>query len=253
MAIKGSVLRMEEMRKKVSDGEIESVNRKKSEIIQQKIDKGRITSSSWFLRGNTYYVISCQPTPGGILAKKLNERVNAINPTKRILVTEDGGSPTISSLKKSDPFRLPTCRFSDPRCIVENGRDCAKQGVIYEISCTQCNQDSQEIPTSRDPGSWNNYNYIGMTRCSAHWRMKLHLQGQRQKSKSNPLHRHDVDVHNGVEQIYQTRILSTEKNLLPLCILEGLHIEKQNKLLSMNDKNEFGRGGVIRLTANRIT
>ena len=57
-AIKGSVLRMEEMRKKVSDGEIESVNRKKSEIIQQKIDKGGITSSSWFLRGNTYYVIS---------------------------------------------------------------------------------------------------------------------------------------------------------------------------------------------------
>ena len=120
-AIKGSVLRMEEMRKKVSDGEIESVNRKKSEIIQQKIDKGGITSSSWFLRGNTYYVISCQPTPGGILAKKLNERVNAINPTKRILVKKDRGSPTISSLKKSDPFRLPTCRFSDPRCIVEMG------------------------------------------------------------------------------------------------------------------------------------
>ena len=69
----------------------------------------------------------------------------------------------------------------------------------------------------------------------------------------NKLHCHDVDIHNGVEQIYQTRILSTEKNLLPLCILEGLHIEKQNKLLSMNDKNEFGRGGVIRLTANRIT
>ena len=45
-AIKGSVLRMEEMRKKVSDGEIQIVNRKKSEIIHQKIDKDGITSLS---------------------------------------------------------------------------------------------------------------------------------------------------------------------------------------------------------------
>ena len=64
-------------------------------------------------------------------------------------------------------------------------------------------------------------------------------------------YRHIRDVHNGEVQTYQTRILASEKNLLPLCIMEGLYIEKQN--YTMNDKNEFGRGSLVRMTANRIT
>ena len=49
------------------------------------------------------------------------------------------------------------------------------------------------------------------------------------------------------------RILAQEQNLLPLCVREGLFIEKQKPGFSMNDRNEAGRGGIIRLTASRIT
>ena len=59
------------------------------------------------------------------------------------------------------------------------------------------------------------------------------------------------DLHNREVQTYQTRILASEKNLLPLCIMEGLYIEKQN--YTMNDKNEFGRGSLVRMTASIIT
>ena len=141
-------------------------------------------------------MISCQPTPNGTLARNISERLNSLNPNKRVLVTEDGGIPISASLRKSDPFRKPQCRFLDPKCIVENGRDCSKQGVIYEISCKSCNENAIE-PNSRRPGSCNTYNYIGITRTSVHWRMLNHLKGQNAKQNSNPLHRHDLDVHDG--------------------------------------------------------
>ena len=202
--------------------------------------------------GKSYHVISCQPTPGGILARKLTESLNS-NPDRKILVTEDGEIPVSASLRKADPFRNPKCRFNDPDCMVEGSKDCAKSGVIYEITCILCNTESDDPgPQSRNPGSCQTYNYIGMTRTSCHWRMVSHLQGQRSQSESNPLHRHDTTHHGGVKQKYQTRILACERNLLPLRILEGLYIEKQNKLLSMNDRNENGRGSLIRLTASRV-
>ena len=53
-AIRGSIMRLEEMRKKVNNGEIVSINRTKSEIQRNKIQKGGFTSSSWYLKGKTY-------------------------------------------------------------------------------------------------------------------------------------------------------------------------------------------------------
>ena len=44
-----------------------------------------------------------------------------------------------------------------------------------------------------------------------------------------------------------------EQNLLPLCVNEGLYIEKQWTGFSINDRNEARRGGIIRLTALRLT
>ena len=52
-------------------------------------------------------------------------------------------------------------------------------------------------------------------------------------------------------QLYRTRILTSEKNLLPLCISEGIDMKK-NENYRMNERNENGRGGLFRLTANRI-
>ena len=102
---------------------------------------------------------------------------------------------------------------------------------------------------SRGPGGQNRKNYVGMTRTSAHWRMQCHLSGQRSKASSNPLHRHDVEGHQGVPQQYTTRILAQEGKQLPLNILEALYIERQRKYTTLNDKNEGGRGGLVRLRA----
>ena len=172
------------------------------------------------------------------------------------MVTEDGGRPAISSLRRSDPFKKFGCRYNDPTCIVEGDKDCAKTGVIYEITCVKCSHEEESIsekPVKRCPGARNSVNYVGMTRTSCHWRMQSHLNGQKAKSRSNPLYRHDIDKHNGETQVYKCRILNTEKNLLPLCILEDLYIEKQDPTQRLNERNESGRGGLVRMIASRVT
>ena len=90
-----------------------------------------------------------------------------------------------------------------------------------------------------------------MTRALAHWRMLSHLQGQRSKSSNNPLYRHDCEKHNGDPQGYKTRILTSERNLLPLAVIEALFIEQQFPGTSFNDRMEGGRGSLVRLIATR--
>ena len=81
--------------------------------------------------------------------------------------------------------------------------------------------------------------------------MQSHLQGQRSRSSGNPLYRHDCEKHEGEPQSYKTRILTAERNLLPLAIIEALYIEQQHPGTSFNDRMEGGRGSLVRLIATR--
>ena len=73
ITIRGSILRMEEMRRKVVRGDIESVNRKKSRN-------------------------QCL--------------VSSLSGDQQSFVTEDRGIPISASLQKSYPFRNQQCRFN---------------------------------------------------------------------------------------------------------------------------------------------
>ena len=157
-----------------------------------------------------------------------------------------------AGLRKKDPFFLGKCRFGDQNCIVEEGRDCSTMHVIYEITCNTCQQiiDTQ-IKDTREPGNQKGKNYIGMTMTLAHCRMVTHLSDQKSKRNKCPLWRHDRDSHEGERQQYKTRILSKDRSVLPLSILEALYIEKQIPGTSLNERNEFGRGSIVRLSAER--
>ena len=52
-------------------------------------------------------------------------------------------------------------------------------------------------------------------------------------------------------QNYINRILKKEKNLLPLTITQRLYIEKQLPKTTINEKKEYGKGALIRLTAGK--
>ena len=105
---------------------------------------------------------------------------------------------------------------------------------------------------TREQGGQDRFNYVGMCTTSLHCRMRSHRQGQKYKISSNPLYRHDQDQHQGENQVYTAKVLSKERSILPLSIIESLYIEAQVEGTSMNDRNENGRGGgLVRLTAIR--
>ena len=82
-------MRYEELSKMAREGTIKSVNRTKSEILSKKLEKGGL------MKDKTKCVMTCQPTPGGLLARKLREALNQDPRKGRILLTEDGGLPVI--------------------------------------------------------------------------------------------------------------------------------------------------------------
>ena len=75
------------MVRKVENGEIMSLNRGKAEIKERKLAKGGLTAGTWYLKDSTYKVISCQPTPGGVLAKRIKAALNPTGTKERIQVT----------------------------------------------------------------------------------------------------------------------------------------------------------------------
>ena len=81
--------------------------------------------------------------------------------------------------------------------------------------------------------------------------MNSHLMGQKSRKLSNPLWRHDFDCHGGQHQKYSTSIVAKEKKIIKLSCMEAILIEKQPSPLSMNARQEHGRGGIVRISATR--
>ena len=201
-AIRGAVLRFEEMKRKKETGEIQSLHRSRTEIQASKERKGGIQASTWYLRGSTSRTIKCQPTPHGTLAKHLQGTQNPSGTREKTLVVEEGGQPIWASLKQNDPFHHGGCKFGDNECIVQQGSDCMATGTLYEITCDSCKEpvdpaNTIESHKSRYPGGQPRYNYVGSSITSLHCRMLAHRKGQRYKNNSNPLYRHDRDMHEG--------------------------------------------------------
>ena len=112
-------VRVKEMERQVTTGEMKSMNRSRKEILAAKEAKGGATAATWYLRGQTSSTIKCQSTPGGILASRLKKALNPNGSKERIQVFEEGGMPVSAGLKVTDPFKPETCWFGNPNCMVE--------------------------------------------------------------------------------------------------------------------------------------
>ena len=77
-SIKGSILRKEDMLRKVESGEIESIYRGKSEILRSKIEKRGLKSASWYLKGKIYHVIPLSAKSTRNPGKKLTGSIEKV-------------------------------------------------------------------------------------------------------------------------------------------------------------------------------
>ena len=92
-----------------------------------------------------------------------------------------------------------------------------------------------------------------MTRTTAHNRMLSHLKDRDRGKQSSPMYRHDRDKHDSSKQEYTMEILASEKKIVRLSCLEGILIEKQPSHTLINERNEKGRGGIVRISATRVS
>ena len=90
-----------------------------------------------------------------------------------------------------------------------------------------------------------------MTRTTVHARMLSHLKDQRSRLNKSPIFRHDSNKHNNIPQKYESEIIGKEQKIVCLNCLEALHIERIPPPLSINARQEGGRGGIVRITARR--
>ena len=227
----------------VSSGMRTSLYRERNEIKRAKDLKGGISAASWFLGGDVKSVISCQATPGGMLADMIRKEIGITKDGQKRLVMEEGGIPVTLGLKVSNPVRTEGCQFGDNACIVKKG-DCSTMGCIYCITCNKCNEELdiniKQVPSSK--GGMKSSHYLGMTMTSAHNRMLAHRQGHVSKKNNNPLHKHDLEAHNGDVQQYSATVVQKEGSLLHLTMREAILLESQLHGTSMNDRYEKGRG-----------
>ena len=91
-----------------------------------------------------------------------------------------------------------------------------------------------------------------MTRTTVHSRMTGHLKDQKSRLNKSPMFRHDLDRHARQTQKYVTTIIGREKKLVKINCLEGIHIEKVPDHLSINKRQESGRGGIVHIQTCRV-
>ena len=252
--VKGAIVRYNEMVAKVESGEIESLNRSREQIIETKISR-MIWPNTWYLKGEIISTLNCSVTPGSKLKTMLSKSINNQTEDKgRVLVIEDGGRPITSGLKVGDPSRKSmSCIYGKQNCIVSPSHRCGQQGVVYKIQCKSCNAVIELERVTKNVAESRKPSYVGVTRTTVHNRMESHLVSQKYKHNHSPMWRHDLDAHEGTHQEYVCTIIGNERKIVRLYMREAIEIEKLNFGQKLNDRDERGRGGIVRITAQRQT
>ena len=98
-------------------------------------------------------------------------------------------------------------------------RDCAKLGVVYQLTCLECNAI-----------------YIGETGRTLSIRIKEHMAGLRRGNLRTPLGKHKNEIHNGSEFQVKCVILGYESDISARKALEAAWIYTKNPI--MNNRNE---------------
>ena len=247
--IKGATQRHNQMKTEVEQGERESLYRRRRQIVEAKDLKGGLSAASWFLGNDVKAVLSCQATPGSVLADKIRKAVGVNQDGTRNLVTEEGGQPVTLGLKVTDPRKTEGCQFGDPECWVK-GDKCSTMGCTYCVTCDTCKQvlDPEVKEVLSKPGGVKSSHYIGICAVSLHNRHKTHREQHNKRNPSNVMVKHEEEKHNGERQNYTAKLIQTDKGLLHTSLREAILIAGQHFGTSMNDRLERGKGtGIIRI------
>ena len=227
------------------DAELRRLERYRTgaEIRSQKVNCERRHLNTWFLRGTTTSVLKVQPTPGGILAKRVREKLKHSRAPDggTTLVVEGAGNSILAGLRKPDPYISPGCQFGDGegngQCLIHEKQTCWASRLVYALYCTQC------------PAT-----YVGTTGLTAHRRCQDHLQALRREDDSYAISKHYILDHPGMKDSlnpFVFKILGAQgiRGNLQRYLMEALKIReaKEGGEALLNSRGEWARVALKRL------
>ena len=111
--------------------------RTREEIEQHKAGRDDCFINTWFLRGTTTSVLEVQPTPGGVLASKVRDKLKGVVAPDggTTLVVEGAGKSILAGLRQADPFLKNGCRFGGDtgpdNCLIDTKQNCWQSRIVY--------------------------------------------------------------------------------------------------------------------------
>ena len=78
-------------------------------------------------------MVTCQATQGGKLTEALRSSVGTTKEGKRRIFQKEGGQAVHLGLKVSDPFKVESCNYDDPRCLARPGENCGSIGAVVNV------------------------------------------------------------------------------------------------------------------------
>ena len=162
--------------------------RTRAEIMGQKAARDDKYLNTWFLRGTTTSVLKVQPTPGGLLAQHVRNKIGKLKAPDggTTKVVEGAGRGIMAGLRQPDPGIKPGCQFGGSgaltSCLIDSKQTCWQSRLVYALKCTKC------------PAT-----YVGTTGLTAHRRSQEHQQALRRGDETYAIAKHYLAEHPGEE------------------------------------------------------
>ena len=197
-------------------------------------------------------VLFVKQTPNGVLAKRLQKVENDISKLTgdRVKIVERGGTSVKKMLIKSNPWAGSLCgRENCLPCMFGDGQqDCFSKGVVYDLTCTTCDDEAKEINDINAPI----YRYTGTTARSLHERGAEHFKSFMDKDQEKSvMFKHSLDKHGGNFVEFNMKIVKKHYSAFSRLVHEAVRIDRNSRdanIMSLNSKSEYGRGHLPRLT-----
>ena len=205
---------------------------------ERREQKGK-KKKNWFTRGGFDTVIMVNPTPGGELARQLQQVLNNNPGPVKIKVQEQGGVQVKTRLQKSNPNKTRGCDSTD--CLAckhgrGNGGECRRNNVGYVLICDECGGDE--------------VSYVGETGQNVYTRGLRHVTNYKGRHPDSPLWKHDQMVHGGNGAVsFSMKVVKSFRDPLTRQINEAVRISNCSSTTQLNSKTEWHGPATVRLVA----
>ena len=213
------------------------VNRARSWEQKTRSKKKKEKSITWHKSGGFDVPLFIPCTPNGELAKRVKEaeaRTSRGRPV-RFKIVETGGIAIKNQLQKSDPWAGDNCGHEDCfPCQGENGGDCRRSSVTYQIVCLKC-QDGMVVA-----------HYKGETARNMFTRGREHMRQFNRRDKASCMWAHCVKYHESRPVQFKMELTGTFSKSHRRQVAEGVQI-RTFPGVTINRRSEWRLPAVSRM------